>query len=567
MSGTPRNPANSQQNATNHVDEVTGLLYIEGQLEQQAARDVVAHLGHCAACRLLLDSLKRESLLLREALIEEDEAVPASLLSPQPSHGLSWGWLTAFVLAGLGAYSLWSFYVEPSLENLQQSGFGGQFIFTWILLNGALWKGWNDMLQFLIYGSIAVLASLLLFLVRRNLRRFASLSIFLGALVPLTLLHPPAAHASEFVKQESSYEIRSGETLKSDLFILAPSVRIEGTLDGDLVCFCHNLFVEGHVTGDVIVFSNSVYVAGKVDGSIRSFSEHLTIEGSVSRNVLSFVNEFETTPRSNVQGSTTLFVGHMRIDGPIGKSLSAYVGEGNINAPIGGDVWIRGAQDQHERHRPLVVSDGADIKGNFRYRGSLRPEISSQARLAGAPKIDIVTERPAYMRTGSYWYNAMIWGMAFIVGLVLISVAPGFVRETSREVARIGAPLGLGLLFFIALPIAGVIACITVVGLGLGMSAIFLWLFLLCFGQVFTAVWLGEAILGATSGVWPVTGRLALGLLVIRVATLIPGIGLLVRIVACVMGVGGIVLVIYRRLQARGTPPPAMAVTPAITNA
>jgi len=557
---TPQNP----QNSMNHVDEVTGLLYIEGQLEQVDARVVVVHLEQCAACRRLLDALKRESLLLSQALVEDDEPLPARLLAPRRSEGLSWGWLTAFALAGLGAYTLWSSYVDPWMDNIQQSGFGGQFIFTWLLLNGAFWKGWNDMLQFVVLISLGVLASILLLLFRRNLRRLASLSIFLAVLVPLGLAHPPSAQAAtEFIKQEVSYEIPVGQTVKHDLFILGPSVRIDGTLDGDLVCMCHSLSVDGHVTGDVIAFANSARITGKVDGNVRSFNQHLVIEGVVARNVLSFVGQFETTPRSNVAGSATLFVGDMRLDGPIGRDLSAYLGDGSINAPIGGDVKIHGGAEEHERHGPLVVASHADIKGSFRYRGPFQPEISADAKLSGSPLIEIVRERPEYLRSSGYWYNAMIWGMAFVIGLLFVSLAPDFVHQTSRQVARIGAPLGVGLVAFFALPVVAFIACVTVVGLGLGISTLFFWLFMIFFGQVFTAVWMGEAMLGAASGALPMTGRLALGLLVLRLAALVPVLGFFVRFFSSVLGLGAIALLIFRHFQHPTAPPVAAPVAPA----
>src|SRR5271154_5617787 len=196
----------------NHVDEATGLLYIEGQLEQVAARGVVAHLEHCGACRQLLDALKRESLLLSQALSEDDEPVPARLLAMRPSQGLSWGWLTIFALAAIGAYSLWTLYLEPWVTGLQDSGFGGQFFFTWLLLNGAFWKGWNDMLQFVELGSLGVLACVLVYLFRRNSRRLSSLSIFLAVLLLPALVGTPAAQAAEFVKTKTSYEVPAGET-------------------------------------------------------------------------------------------------------------------------------------------------------------------------------------------------------------------------------------------------------------------------------------------------------------------------------------------------------------------
>jgi hypothetical protein len=548
-------------NPVEHLDEVTGLLYVEGQLEQAAARSVVAHLEHCSPCRRLLDSLKRESLLLHQALTEEDEAVPARLLAPRRSEGLSGGWLTVFALAGLGAYTLWSFYVQPWMESLQQSGFGGQFAFTWLLLNGASWKGWNDMLQFVALGSLGVLASVLLFLFRRNLRRMSSLSILLGALLLPALVHPPAAQAAEFVKQKGGYEVPEGETRHTDLFVLTSTARIDGTIEGDLFCFCHTLTVGGHVTGDVFAFSNDVVITGKVDGNLRTFNENLTVEGAVGRNILSFAGHFQNTPRADVRGSATLFVGVMKLDGPLGQSLSGIVGDGTINAPVGGDVLIHSSSDHREGS--LVVTSRADIKGNFRYKGRRQPEISPQARLASAPQVEIIKEPPEYLRGTSYRYNALIWGMGFVIGLLLISLMPGLVHDTAREVGRLGVPLGLGLAAFIVLPVSAVIACITVVGIGLGVTTFFLWLFMMFFAQVFTALWVGEAILGTASGTWPMTGRLALGLLIVRLGALIPILGFWVRFVACLLGMGALAVVIYRRLRTPAAPPAAVAVSAA----
>jgi hypothetical protein len=538
----------------NHLHEATGLLYIEGQLEQAAARGVVAHLEQCGPCRLLLDALKRESLLLSHALEEDEEAVPARLLALRPSQGVSWGWLAVFALAATGVYTLWTLYVEPWMASLQDSGFGGQFFFTWLLLNGAFWKGWNDMLRFVELGSLGVLASVLVLVFRRRLRRISSVSVFLAALLAVlaALAAPPAAQAAEFVKNKMGYEVRTGETVHKDLFVVSSAVRIAGTIDGDLFCFCHTLTIEGQVNGDVFAFANNVLITGKVNGSVRSFNENFTLEGDVGRNVLSFVSQFRTTSRANIAGSATLFVGHMELEGPLGKDLSAFLGDGSVNGAIGGDVWIHQGSGHH---LALLVAPRADVKGSFQFKGPQRPEISSAAKLASTPEVEIVAEPPDYLRTSSYRYNALIWGAGFLVGLVLISVAPGFAHDATREVARIWAPLGFGLVTFIVMPFAAVLACITVVGLGLGIPTFLLWLFLIFFAQIFAAAWLGEVMLGASSGTWPLAGRLALGLLVLRLATLTPYVGVWLRFVACVMGMGALTLVVYRRLGSPAAPP------------
>src|SRR5207245_1214623 len=66
-----------------HFDEMTCLLYLEGQLERPRALELVAHAEGCAECRALLRALERESRLLAHALVEEDETVPARLLAPR----------------------------------------------------------------------------------------------------------------------------------------------------------------------------------------------------------------------------------------------------------------------------------------------------------------------------------------------------------------------------------------------------------------------------------------------------------------------------------------------------
>jgi Putative zinc-finger len=557
--------SNLPMNPPNHLDEVTGLLYVEGQLEAAAAREVVAHLEQCSSCRLLLDTLKRESLLLRQALVEEDEPLPARLTVPRMSEGLTWGWLLAFGLGAAGLYTFWNVYISPWIDNLQQSGFGGQFMFTWLVFNGASWKGWDAMLQFIIFASLIVLGAVLLFLFRRNLRRLSSFSIFLAALLLLAIAHPPSARAAEFVKQNGSYDVHEGQTVNKDLFVFAESVRVAGTVNGDLYCFCNTLTIEsgGHVTGDVIAFAHAVRVIGKVDGNLRAFTGNGTIEGEVGRNVLGFVGFCQTTPGSHVAGSATLFVGDLELDGRLGRDLAAFIGAGSINAPIGGDVMLRQHENQNEHgghygppsdRETIQVGSQADIKGGFSYKGPFKPDISPQAHLGSAPQIQIITEPPWYNRPMNYWYNAMIWGTGFLVGLVFIALAPGFVQEATRQAGRIGAPLGLGLVAFIVMPIAGILACITVVGLGLGVTMIFLWLFFVFFGQVIAAMWIGDAILGEGVGTWALVGRMALGLFLIRLGALLPFVGVWVRFLACVLGLGAVVLIIYRRFQPPAAP-------------
>ena len=68
-----------------HFDEMTCLLYIEGQLEKERAQEFSAHMSGCSDCRKLLRALESEGVWLRESLEGGEESVPARLMSATPN--------------------------------------------------------------------------------------------------------------------------------------------------------------------------------------------------------------------------------------------------------------------------------------------------------------------------------------------------------------------------------------------------------------------------------------------------------------------------------------------------
>ncbi len=93
-----------------------------------------------------------------------------------------------------------------------------------------------------------------------------------------------------------------------------------------------------------------------------------------------------------------------------------------------------------------------------------------------------------------------------------------------------------------ATPIAAAIVCITIVGLGVGISTFMLWLIAMYGAQVIVGRWIGEKVLGAGIGVGATLGRLALGLLILRVVSMLPFVGGWAMLLVIIWGLGGMVL-------------------------
>ncbi len=110
--------------------------------------------------------------------------------------------------------------------------------------------------------------------------------------------------------------------------------------------------------------------------------------------------------------------------------------------------------------------------------------------------------------------------------------------------------MGIGLLALFATPILACLACITLVGMAIGVSGLMLWLITIYAAQVVVGAWIGARMLGESSEVPARIGRLAAGLLVIRILGNLPEIGWVVWLIIFLWGMGAITLALFRSIRA-----------------
>ena len=179
-----------------HFDEMACLLYLEGQLDAARSREFDAHVKECTACRDLLHALQHETALLSSAMVEDNEPMPARLLSEQGRSMPSWVWTLAFGAFAAGAYWFWMDGIAPWFDQLSNAGFGSTDLFSMILFSGAFWEGWSDMIDAMQIGAVILLAILAIAWIRRRLRRSVAIAVVMSALL-FALALPQGASAAE----------------------------------------------------------------------------------------------------------------------------------------------------------------------------------------------------------------------------------------------------------------------------------------------------------------------------------------------------------------------------------
>jgi cytoskeletal protein CcmA (bactofilin family)/anti-sigma factor RsiW len=528
-----------------HFDEMTGLLYLEGELDGERSRDVSGHLASCAACSRLLRALESEGVWLREALAADEEPIPAHLIAAPQHSAAHWGWIAAFGLVVGGAYTLWSGFVEPWVDQAAQAGFTQGNLLTMLFFSGAFWKGWDAMQSFMEFLAVATVGMVVIWLLRKQLQRFVAIGAVMGAFV-CALLLPAPAHAVDVQHGDPSYTLPAGQEVKTDLIVTASRTRIDGDVDGDLIVWSQSVVVNGHVKGDILGMAQHISLNGPVDGNVRVWCQVLALNSSVARNVMAWAQTMEMDEKATVVGTMMLFSGTSEISGNVSGDLLALSGDLDVNGALGHDATIRAER--------LTIGPGAEIKGMTKFTGRNRPNVSASAKLASPIQITLRSAGsprrvPDYASVRYYWRRVLLWGVSFLFGLALLLIAPAFFFDVVQTSKRVGPSIGFGALFLIATPIAAVIVCLTIVGLSVGIAALLLYAIAVYSAHIFIGAWVGEKLLGAGVGVGPAIGRLAMGLAILSVLGMIPFAGGLIGLLAVIWGLGALILAIHRHMS------------------
>ena len=530
-----------------HLDEMTCMLYLERQLERPRALEVSAHTQSCEACRILLRAMERESRLLTRAMLEEEEPLPARIASFQEKvqRSMQWIWMVVFGLAATAVYAIYTGYIEPGQQMLEQAGFGGTSVLSLLIFQGSFWKGWQSMLSLVEVLALLTAAGVAMAILRRRIRRGSAVALLLAGFCGVVVVPAPAG-ATE-VRKGQTAEIRKDENIKGNVYLSGERVEVEGTVDGDVFAAGKDIEIDGHIIGDLICAGRTVWIRGQVDGNVRSAGNNVNIIGKVARNISFFGDSVRIDEKGVVDGSAMMFGSDLNIEGKLGRDILFFGDRVNLNGTVGGSIDEKGAG--------LEIGSRAQVDGSIRFEGENEAIVSSGAKLASPVQFTKhVRKKEDFGRTSPFW--AGVFFVAYVLyGMGLFLISPAFGRESLNAADNLGASLGLGLLVFFGVFIGSLIAMCTLVGLFVGFSTLFVWTIAVYAAQPVVGALLGQWIMGRTKETWPLIGRMMVGILIIRTAMLLPH-GWILKLAVTFWGMGAISLALYRRFR------PALPVQP-----
>ena len=292
------------------------------------------------------------------------------------------------------------------------------------------------------------------------------------------------------------------ETISDDLIAAGANIEVAGHLKKGLKAFGANINIPGTVSGEVYSAGANIDLSGTFASKVTAVGASIVLSGTFDQDVEVAAARLTLMPTTIIRANLT---------------YSAAVLEKQDGSQVLGTVT--------ERQKPLKT----EKVHAWRKKG----------------------ERAAKRAGIAFWFISTI--ALVLVGLIISAVFPD---QTNRVVGAISESpwksIGVGLVFLVVVPVAIVIALVTVVGIPAAIIAGFLYAIIVYVSRIYIGVWIGRKAIGAlkrsqiTSLFWP----LVVGITIIALIGLIPFIGWIFRLFCLLIGLGALSLAVLRPTEA-----------------
>ena len=335
------------------------------------------------------------------------------------------------------------------------------------------------------------------------------------------------------------------------LFVMCPVVNAE-TIEHFYAKAGDNIVLEDNAEASVALAGTSVEINSNVSGISAGAGEHVIFSGTADYALLAGNNvELEGTVNNDslIIGSLVtsntdakfnrdvIIVGsEVNLSGEFARNVSVYATNVTISdVKIAGNLKVQASN---------ITVESGDIEGTLSYPEDSRVNINDEANINNTVKTEPLNseEENSYLSLVS----SKIWSFACyaLIFAVMCLLLPKVITKISEKHEKIDFGQGIevftkGLVFFILLPIVCMMLFITAIGLPLAIIGLIIYGVAIYLSTIFTAYLLGYKIwqkLFKKDMNMLVIGLL--GLLVLLILNIIPGINYLVAIITVLIGLG-----------------------------
>jgi cytoskeletal protein CcmA (bactofilin family) len=348
--------------------------------------------------------------------------------------------------------------------------------------------------------------------------------------------------------------VASDEVVDDDLYVAGETIIIDGTINGDLWAAGNTITVNGIVNGSVMAAGRIVNINGDITHAVRAVAETININGDVGGDVMAGCGKINIESTARIGGDFLFGADIVRIDGPIEGDIRGSGREVTISNGVNGNVELK--------VESLTILSTANIGGDLNYTCGEEADIQSGAQIAGATTHKLPEVKKDWAKVFPFILffgvlaKVLSFLMALVAGVVIIFLAPKRLTSITDAIGtRPGPSAGWGAIILFLTPIAALIVCLTIIGIPVGLIALTLYGIAIYLAQIPVGLFIGRWIIGRFRVVESkaiMVGALAVGLVILKLLSLIPYFGFFVGLAVVLFGLGAVVAAERkRRAEAR----------------
>ncbi len=346
--------------------------------------------------------------------------------------------------------------------------------------------------------------------------------------------------AIEFVQREQ-FISSEAETLRDEIWISAQNITISGEALDDLFAAGGVLDLRGNFKGDVWAGGEQVIAAGRFNDHVRLASRTVQVSGTMDNSLTAIGTTIKIEPTATVAKNLLCLGDHFINEGLISGNARIVAKKATLGGKFVGDVSIA-AQE-------IVILPGTMIGGNLNYTAPKELVLSPSVTLSGKLNRTFEAPPPKQFLKQNLISHFTFAIAALLTGLVFSSVFPFYTASTIHQLrtAR-GSCLLTGFAAMFVIPIIAFLLLFTFIGLPLSILLFLFYFILLYLCKIAVGFWLGALVLRRKEiSKQNRTGILAVGLLIIYALTAFTAISLTVNILVIILGLGGLLLALFKK--------------------
>ena len=346
-----------------------------------------------------------------------------------------------------------------------------------------------------------------------------------------------AAQPSQY-RLGTTVRINQGDSLTNNVMAAGRVVEVMGYLDNDLFAASRHLILDGWITDDAIVAAQIVSVRGTVGDMLMAAGETVMIDGVIEGDLFAAGSEIRISENARIRGNAFVAAGLVIIEGG--------VVEGALRA-AGDRLELNGSVNNFVE----LYSD--DIEFGPEYEAAYSTTITSERtihreNLGNIPEALTIVVRESdilHIVIFQVWFFLSL----FITGLILIRIFQKTAIDMHRfATERFWKNTGIGLLSFIAIPLAILVLMVLLVTIPLSVIMMLLYGLALLISYLLVAMTLGVGSIlyfreeaDTSTYYW----GLGLGMIFIAILVNLPFIGWLFNILLLFFGLGSFIYYLW----------------------